>query len=110
MSIVNEITYKKDIPKVIKNLQTIDGLSLKQMIMLNKFMKRFNSFYQEPLDSDLEEHYPLFINCKDEVVVDIDAIRYALKRQSFCQMCRGILITYHIPMLKIIEFYNKNQK
>ena len=73
-------------------------------------MKRFNSFYQQPLDSDLEEHYPLFINSMDEVVVDLDAIRHALKRQSFCKMCRGILITYHIPMLKIIEFYNKNNQ
>ncbi len=108
MSIVNQITLKNDSPKVLKNLKPINGLSLRHMLMLFRYMNSFNSFYLEPSDDELNKYLPLFMNGKDEV--SRLEIRRAIKRNVFCKMCLQISISPRIPLVKVIEFYNTNEE
>jgi hypothetical protein len=108
MSIANKITLKRDHPNPIWNINTTDGLTIRNMLMLKRFINHFNEFYCEPPNDELYEYLPLLMNGTDEV--SYPEIRRAIKRNMFCKMCVQISISPRIPLIKVIEFYNKNSK
>ena len=108
MSIEKEITLKRDQPHPLWNINTIDDLTNRNMVMLKRFMYRFDTSYIEPSDEELYEYIPLFINNTE--VIPLLEIRRVIKRNVFCKMCIQISISPRIPLVKVIEFYNKNSK
>jgi hypothetical protein len=108
MSIANKITLKRDVPNPIWNINTTDGLTIRNMLMLRRFINQFNEFYCEPPNEELDEYIPLLMNGKE--VISLFEIRRAIKRNMFCKMCLQISISPRIPLIKVIEFYNTNTK
>jgi hypothetical protein len=106
MNIVKEITLKSDQPHPIWNINTIDGLTIRNMVMLKRFIIRFDTSYIEPSDEELYEYLPLLMNGTE--VISLLEIRKAIKRNIFCKMCLQISISPRIPLIKVIEFYNSN--
>ena len=106
MSIVNVLTLKRDHSNPIWNINTIDGLNIRNMLMLKRFINHFNTFYCEPPNDELYEYLPLLMNGKE--VISLPEIRRAIKRNMFCKMCLQISISPRIPLIKVIEFYNSN--
>ncbi len=106
MSIEKEITLKLNEPHPTWCINTIDGLTIRNMVMLKRFMNRFNSSYIEPSDEDLYEYIPLLMHGTE--AIPLLEIRKAVKRNIFCKMCIQISICPRIPLIKVIEFYNSN--
>jgi hypothetical protein len=108
MNISKEIILKRSYQNPIWNINTIDGMSKRNMVMLKRFINHFNTAYSEPSDDELYEYLPLLMNGKE--VISLFEIRRAIKRNMFCKMCLQISISPRIPLIKVIEFYNTNTK
>jgi hypothetical protein len=108
MNISKEIILKRSDQNPIWNINTIDGMSIRNMVMLKRFINHFNRYYLEPSDDELYECLPLLMN-GTEVLSQLE-IRKAFKRNMFCKMCVQISISPRIPLVKVIEFYNTNTK
>ena len=108
MSIEKEVTLKRNLPHPIWNINTLDGLNIRNMVMLKRFIICFNDTYVEPSDDELYEYLPLLMNGTE--VICLLEIGKAIKRNVFCKMCLQISISPRIPLVKVIEFYNTNEE
>jgi hypothetical protein len=93
-------------PHPIRGINRVDGLTIRNMVMLDRFIHSFNFTYIEPSDEELFEYLPLLMNGTE--VIPLVEIREAIRRNIFCKMCVEISISPRIPLIKVIEFYNSN--